>query len=423
MPPKLPPHVTGEHPLVGALPPNPGERDAIGFLLRLGRALHSYGYAAHRLEQVLDQASQRLDLEGQFFSTPTSIFASFGPQEDQRTFLIRVEPGGVDLGRLAQLDAVTLRVLHGGITAAEGSVEIDQILESKALYSRLVTTLAFGLASAAASRFLGGGLTEIVVSGGIGLLIGLLALASGKLSQLGRVFEPVAAFAASLIAASIGHWIGPFSVYNATLAGLIVLIPGFTLTVAMTELSTRHLVSGTARLTGAFVLFLTIAFGVALGSRISSELVGSPLIAEPIGLPGWTEVVALVAAPIAFTVLLRAQARDAVWIVIAGALGVIGGRFGANALGLELGVFVGALLVGTASNLYSRILNRPASVTLVPGILLLVPGSIGFRSLASLLDREVVLGVETAFRMILMAVALVAGILVSNIVAPPRRTL
>jgi uncharacterized membrane protein YjjB (DUF3815 family) len=59
----------------------------------------------------------------------------------------------------------------------------------------------------------------------------------------------------------------------------------------------------------------------------------------------------------------------------------------------------------------------------VPGILLLVPGSIGFRSLASLLDREVVLGVETAFRMILMAVALVAGILVSNIIAPPRRTL
>jgi uncharacterized membrane protein YjjB (DUF3815 family) len=73
--------------------------------------------------------------------------------------------------------------------------------------------------------------------------------------------------------------------------------------------------------------------------------------------------------------------------------------------------------------IFARFLNRPATVTLVPGILLLVPGSIGFRSLASLLDREVVLGVETAFRMILMAVALVAGILVSNIIAPPRCTL
>jgi uncharacterized membrane protein YjjP (DUF1212 family) len=410
-------------PLIGRFPADPNEQDAIGFILRLGKALHSYGYAAHRLEQVLDQATRRLALQGQFFSTPTSIFASFGPQEDQRTFLIRVEPGGVDLGRLATLDAVTIQVLHGGLSPAQGSIEIDRILESRDPYGQTVTTLAFGLASAAASRFLGGGLREIVVSCGIGLVIGVLALASGKLSQLGRVFEPVAAFAASLLAASVGHWIGPFSVYNATLAGLIVLVPGFTLTVAMTELSTRHLVSGTARLTGAFVLFLTIAFGVALGSRISAELVGAPLIAEIVPLPGWTELVALMAAPLAFTVLLRAQPKDAVWIVLAGIVAVIGGRVGARTLGLELGVFVGALLVGTASNLYARFVNRPATVTLVPGVLLLVPGSFGFRSLASLMDREVVLGVETAFRMILMAVALVAGILVSNIVAPPKRTL
>jgi uncharacterized membrane protein YjjB (DUF3815 family) len=102
---------------------------------------------------------------------------------------------------------------------------------------------------------------------------------------------------------------------------------------------------------------------------------------------------------------------------------VVGGRVGARSLGLELGVFLGALLVGTASNLYARVVNRPATVVLVPGVLLLVPGSFGFRSLASLLDREVVLGVETAFKMILMAVALVAGILISNIVAPPKRTL
>jgi uncharacterized membrane protein YjjB (DUF3815 family) len=200
-------------------------------------------------------------------------------------------------------------------------------------------------------------------------------------------------------------------------------VPGFTLTVAMTELSTRHLVSGTARLTGALILFLIIAFGVALGSRISAELFGAPQIAAVIPLPGWTEAVAMVAAPLAFTVLLRAEPRDAVWIVLAGAVAVVGGRLGARALGPELGVFVGALLVGTASNLYARLLNRPSTVTLVPGILLLVPGSIGFRSLASLLDREVVLGVETAFQMGLMAVALVAGILVSNIVVPPKRTL
>lgn len=406
---------------IGSLPP--AERDAVGFILRLGRALHSYGYAAHRLEDVMDQASSRLGLSGQFFTTPTSIFAAFGPQDDQRTFLIRVEPGDVDLGRLAMLDRVVREVLRGELTPKMGSAEVERILKAPPRYGRFMTTVAFGLASAAASRFLGGGAKEIAVSSVLGLVIGFVALAASRYQSLGRVFEPVAAFAASLLASTAGHWIGSYSVYNATLAGLIVLVPGLTLTVAMTELSTRHLVSGTARLSGAFVLFLAIAFGVALGARIASELAGAPRILDPLPLPAWTEYVALIAAPLAFTVLLRAEPQDAIWIVLAGILAVAGGRIGAKALGLELGVFVGALLVGAGSNLYARFLNRPATVILVPGVLLLVPGSIGFRSLASLLDREVVLGVETAFRMILMAVALVAGMLVSNVVAPPKRVL
>jgi uncharacterized membrane protein YjjB (DUF3815 family) len=56
----------------------------------------------------------------------------------------------------------------------------------------------------------------------------------------------------------------------------------------------------------------------------------------------------------------------------------------------------------------------------VPGILLLVPGSVGFASLTALLDRNVVPGVETLFRTILMAVALAAGLLVASVVRPAR---
>ena len=89
-------------------------------------------------------------------------------------------------------------------------------------------------------------------------------------------------------------------------------------------------------------------------------------------------------------------------------------------MGGELGVFLGALSVGIASNLYGRFLNRPSAVLLVPGILLLVPGSIGFRSVAAMLDKEIIPGIETAFKMILIAIALAAGILVAKIIAPPR---
>src|SRR6185436_2799356 len=139
-------------------------RAEVSFVLRLARALHAYGIPANRLEEVLEQAAKRLGLEGQFFSTPTSIFAAFGKQDEQHTYLIRVNPGEVDLGKLADLDAVAVRVLRNNQSPVEGSRQIDEIIAAKPRYGGGLTTLAFGLASAAASRFLGGGLKEILSS-------------------------------------------------------------------------------------------------------------------------------------------------------------------------------------------------------------------------------------------------------------------
>ncbi|MCG3163243.1 MAG: hypothetical protein JMDDDDMK_04628 [Acidobacteria bacterium] len=398
-----------------------GSRDAIGFTLRLGRALHSYGIPAHRLEEVMGKATEKLGLEGQFFSTPTSIFASFGPQDQQQTFLMRVTPGEVNLGKIADLDEVTTEVLRGSLDPAKGSEMIEQILSAPHRYGRALTIIAFGLASAAASRFLGGGLKEIAVSALIGLITGLLSLLAGKYQSLGKVFEFIVAFTASALAESLTFAIGPYAVSNAMLAGLIVLMPGLTLTIALIELSTKNLSSGTARLSGAFVVFLGIGFGVAVGGAIPDLLIGAPRAARATPLPEWTEMIALVTMPIALTVLLRAHLRDAIWIITAGALAVGGGHVGVKFFGPEVGVFLGALTVGVASNWYARLLDRPATITQVPGILLLVPGSVGFRGLAALMDEKIVSGVDTTFKMILTAVALVAGTLMANVIAPPRR--
>ncbi|MBA2627556.1 MAG: threonine/serine exporter family protein, partial [Gemmatimonadales bacterium] len=69
--------------------------DAVGFILRLARALHTYGYAAPQLEEVVSLAALRLGLVGEFSSSPTSVFAAFGEREQQRTYMLRVEPGDV----------------------------------------------------------------------------------------------------------------------------------------------------------------------------------------------------------------------------------------------------------------------------------------------------------------------------------------
>lgn len=402
--------------------PAPGysATDAADFILSLGRALHTYGYAAHRLESVLGSAAQQLGVEAQFFSTPTSILASFGPLSEQHTYMIRVQPGEHDLGKLEQVDQIVLGVLKGELTPARGSAQIAAVAAAAPRYGPVVTVAAFALTSGAATRFLGGGVHEIVVGTLLGLVIGLLGLLAARFPGLARVFEPVASFVAAFLAGALSH-VYSHSVFTATLAGLIVLVPGFTLTVAMIELSTRHLASGTARLSGAFMTFIGIAFGVALGNALAGRLFGpSPnVLMAPV--PPWFNLAALLLASLGFLVLLKAEPRDAPWFVLVGALAFYASQFGARLFGPELGSFVGAFAVGVASNILARMLDRPSQVYQVPGILLLVPGSVGVRSLAALMNREVVPGIETAFTMVVIAVSIVSGILISNVVLQRRR--
>jgi len=192
----------------------------------------------------------------------------------------------------------------------------------------------------------------------------------------------------------------------------------------MTELATRNLVSGTARLSGAAVSFLTIGFGVALGTKVGGlfvHAIPARLAARP-DLPFLAPALVVLDA-LCFVVLFRAQFRDTLFIVIACALAFGGARSGASGLGPELGMFLGALAVGIAANIYARIALRPATVLLVPGMLVLVPGSLGFRSVSEMLERDVISGAQIAFSVLLVAVSLVAGLLLSNVVVSPRRAL
>ncbi|MEM8961322.1 MAG: threonine/serine exporter family protein [Acidobacteriota bacterium] len=397
--------------------------DAEVFVQKLGQALHAFGSPAHRLEAALQHVSRSLGLEGQFFCSPTAIFASFGADRVQRTTLFRVDPGDVHLEKLSRLDALVQRVVRGDLGLDEASRRVDEIVAATPRYGAILTTLSFALVSGGAARFFGGGWREIVAATVGGLLVGLWSLVAARVPDAGRLFEPVGGMIMAFATATLATMMMPMSPQLVTLSGLIVLVPGMTLTVAMTELATRNLVSGSARLAGAALVFITIGFGVALGSQLGVFLYGTGQSAEPVALPLWTEAVALLAVAFAFTVLFRARPRDVVWMLVAGVVAIGGARLGATVLGPELGALLAAFAVGIAGNAFARLCDRPSAIVQLPGLMLLVPGSIGFRGIASLLEQDVVSGVESAFAMALVAIALVTGLLMANVFLPPRRAL
>ena len=408
------------------MPPRDATTDALDqamlFVLRLAQALHASGYAAHSLEDILRHVCDQLGLIGQFFTTPTAIMAAFGPLDHQRTFLIRVQPGELNLGRLSALDEIAQQVVAGTLSPGDGSARIAHILTKKPTYPWWLRVAGYSIVSAAGCQFLGGGRTDVAVGMAVGLLIGLLALLFRRLTITTHVFELTASFLASALVTWLAASGLHLSVPTTTLAGIITLLPGLTITVAMTELASRHLSSGSARLSAAFIVFAAMAFGVALGTTVVSELHGSPVHSTAVtALPSWTRYIALALAPLGFSLLLRARPRDIPLVFAVSLVGYASFQFGAAHLGQVLGASIGALSVGVASNLIERVKFAPASVALVPGVLLLVPGSIGYRSLTLFLNQNVETGLTAGVTAVLTAFGLAGGLIVANVLVPPAK--
>lgn len=392
-------------------------RDAVGFILRLARALHNAGFSAHRLEATLSDVSTKLGLESQFFSTPTSIMAAFGPPDAQRTHLIRAEPGSTNLSHLARLDRIARDVMYGTLGPLEGSDRIEQLLKEPPRWGTSALVVAFVLVSVSVASFLKVGATDLLGAALLGLLSGLIATRRRRQAAWMDIEEPMSAFAVATVAQLFAAVTDSGAGYAMTVAGLVVLLPGMAFTTGLMELSTRHLASGTARLSGALVTFLGLGFGVALGTKLGSAL-GDWLVAQSVSinvpngaLPWWVEGIGVILAPLCFTVLLQAEAREAPWIVLAASVAYLVSRFAGKELGEELGAFLGALTVSAGSTLIARRRDTTPILTLVPGLLILVPGSIGLRSVTSFSQQKVVTGVETAFKVALIGVSLAAGVL------------
>jgi len=323
-----------------------------------------------------------------------------------------------NLAQLSALNAVAREVERGTLTPGEGTARIDEIARMRSPWGTLLTLLGFALASGAGTRLIGGGAHEIAAAVATGFLLGgFFTLAARRLPSL-EFSEFVggllgSGFVALLVAAGYRCSI-PLTV----LGGLVTLLPGLTLTTAMMELGSRHLAAGTARFGGAIVSLFALAAGAAMGPAIVGGLFGDLPSVRAIPLPEWTHTLALLVAPLAFAVLLAARRRDVFWILAVALLGFGGMKVGQRWFGPELGAWVGALAVGLAANTAERTGRALAVVLIVPGILLLVPGSLGFHSITALLDQNVTRGVAAWSQMLITAVSLAAGLLLSNVLVP-----
>ncbi len=389
-------------------------------LIELAKTLHILGTPAHRLECTVREAGESLGIEVSVFSVPTSLMLSFGGPEELRTAILRIEPGFINLARLRDIDRVLERILEREINPQGAIDELRAIQTSPSGWGIWGALAGFSFAGAAASRFFGGGINEILIALIAGLIVGFIMLIPMRHPDRAPLSDLIAATAATFFAWSMTTIIPSLHPGVVVLASLVVLLPGLTTTLAINELATRNLSSGSARLMQALMGFVALAIGSIIGETVASALpIRESGIATP--LPQWTLFPALILSGVALSILFGARVKDVFWIIVAGSTGFGCARFGGEHFGPVIGVSIGAFAVGIAGNLYRRIADAPAATLIVPGIMILVPGGLGLHSVEQLFDSTSTASAGLVVAVFTIAGGLVAGLLVANLVLPPRK--
>ncbi len=389
-------------------------------LIRAAELLHKHGTPSHRLEGVMKRVTRSIGLEADYLYTPTSLFVSF-KQDQRRAQLMRVDAGPIELGKLADFDEALERLEHNTIPLTESAAELEQIESAPHRFNERLVAAASAVASGCATVFLGGGWAESLVAMCLGLFVHLLQFWLNRLAPGERLLEVLAGFFCAMSALLLAHYVFPLDDRVATLGSLIVVLPGLSVTIAMMELANRHLSSGVSRLAGAGIVFLTLAVGVALAWRMGDHLRPEHIQATPIHI--WFRYLAVLIAPFSFIVLFQARIRDWPRICPVAWLGFFAADVTQPIYGPEWSAFVGAAVVGLLSNLYARFYNRPALIPQMPAILMLVPGSLGYRSVTAFIDQHGIQGLESAFAMVIIAMALAGGLITANALLSPKRFL
>jgi uncharacterized membrane protein YjjP (DUF1212 family) len=401
----------------------------IAFVAQLAERLHVYGTTAQRLEGAIDAVAQKLGLECEPWSNPTGIILSFSDParpagESDTTRVIRLAPGGDDLSKLCEADRIAEQVMAGRMDVAAGHAALLALDAPLGFEARAMQVLGYALAAAGFAGLLRLPWLDIVVAGLSGLLIGLLQPLSQRNQPMREAADAVAGLVAGGVAVLVAAFVAPLNLNTVIIASLIVLLPGMSLTNAVNELTSQHLVSGTARFAGALATVMKLAVGTMIAITVAHLLGLEPQVRALRPQPEWLGWGALVVVAYALAVLFRARTSDYLLVMAAVVVAYAISKFASDAWGGEVGIFLSALAMTAGGNGYARWVKRPGALVRLPGIIVLVPGSASLRGMLDLVQRQDVnVGQAATLGVINILLALVAGLLFGNLLLPTRRNL
>lgn len=400
--------------------------EAWEFILKVGVAAHQYGSTSTRVEYFLSNLADKLGYQGVFKSTPTEITFALRetPNSVQRIEIMVLPAPNTDLDKLARLGDLLKEIEEGKVSIADAYVRIDAIDQVPLPWGKFASMMGYALTGLGIAPLLGADWTDTILATIFSILVYGLVLLSARLGATAMAWMPLTtALIIGFLATLIKHWLPDLNLVLVILSSVAIILPGFSISLGAGELVAQKVLSGISNLmSGLITLFKQIA-GSVLGVGFASLLVtvSNTDTERPVD-----QIYVFLLFPlllVGLSLAFQTSRRDLPWAVLVSGIAYLGVMAGSAVLDSNMGNLLGTIVAVIVANFWAQKTGRPTSIVLIPAIVLLVSGTIGFRGIASMAQGDLHLGVQQFFQMFVVAMTILAGIMIGYTIVKPERGL
>ena len=344
-----------------------------------------------------------------FLSTSHVLFLLNTSKESaQQGHVVPLGSVDFDLGRLGELTELVEKLEDGTLDIDQAEASLDAIASADVRSGNLLLAIGYTLSGAAFAMLFNGSWATIGLGAFLSAVLFAITQLSLRWNWLSQSLDLSAAFVLGVMSGLAAALTPDIDPVVALLAGVVVIIPGYTLTLAVAELTNGSTLGGLQRLVAGVLSTGKLFLGGWAGVTVGQALLGR---AGPVTASDQPDIVLWAgAALVAFSLglVFRAQTRDLTWIVLGGLLAYAGTVIGESA-GNWQGPFLGSLFIGFLATAFWHFKRRPPSTITLTAVMILVPGASAILGVNMARSMGLQAGLAAEWQAFVVIVAIIAG--------------
>lgn len=398
------------------------ELEMLDCLRKIGKGLVASGTAVGVVENTLTEIAMVYEMDCEVMALPNLIMIKLGQSSLGKVDFAVQRLTTLQLDKVSELveliDVVKKKEIH--LEAA--SRQMDVILAKKPRFNSVIIVFGYFLSCIGLTLLFRPDLRSVLVTGGAGILVGLLVEWSRRQPRFTLLLPVLAAILVSLLIFNLtrlGYIFGPA---NLLIPPLIIFLPGAVLTTGMIELASMHILSGSARLIYGAAILLLLFTGIAVGLYFSELLSYQVYAYEAVSFPWWAPFLGTLLFGFGTFTRLSGANRDLFWMLVVLYIAMLGQVVGERYINSYFGAFFGALLMALGSEVIARSPRRtPALVSQTLAFWFLVPGARGLLSVTSILSEDLQSAAIGMGQMVMLILSITLGVLLGTLLISPHK--